>query len=48
MIYLAIIFIGLTIGFISGLMSPRKKKPWKPKKRLFSGAEMDYGKLNFK
>ena len=45
------IIAALAIGLGVGLMnkeSANPKKLWKPKKRLFSDAEMDYGKLHFK
>lgn len=48
--FLAVVLICLIGAYIIGLKASDKpeKKPWKPKKRLFSDAEMDYSKLHFK
>lgn len=46
--FFVMIFVGCAIGLVAGLMSPERekpKKPYKPKKRLFSGAGMNYGNL---
>ena len=51
MLILGMIVIALVIIGVLALMSdeePKPKKPWKPKKRLFSDAEMDYSKLRLK
>lgn len=48
---LLMILAAIAIGLGMGLMNPestKPKKPWKPKKRLFSNSEMDYSKLHFK
>lgn len=48
---LLMILAAIAIGLGMGLMNPeskKPKKPWKPKKRLFSDAEMDYSKLRLK
>lgn len=51
MVFLGIIVITLTTIGVMAWLSPESdepKKPWKPKKRLFSNSEMDYSKLHFK